>query len=76
MFSSSSIVVMLFCWLVYRDESTGVNVEIGAPFFPVFAMKVIAAIFLVCAKEFCSFGYVKSVCEFMQENFRKQMEVL
>jgi hypothetical protein len=67
---------MLFCWLVYRDESTGVNVKIGTPFFPVFAMKVIAAIFLVCAKEFCSFGYVKSVCEFMQENFRKQMEVL
>lgn len=39
-------------------------------------MKVIAAIFLVCAKEFCSFGYVKSVCKFMQEDFGKQMETL
>jgi hypothetical protein len=66
----------LFCWLVCWDESTGRNAECQAPFFPILAMKVIAAIFLVCAKEFCSFGYVKSVCKFMQENFGKQMETL
>lgn len=52
------------------------NVKIGAPFFPVFAMKLIAPFDLVCAKEFCSFGYVQGVSKFMQENFSKQMEVL
>lgn len=37
-------------------------------------MKVIAAILFVCAKEIDSFGYVKSVCKLMQENFLEERE--
>lgn len=52
------------------------DVEIGTPFFPVFAMKLIASFDFMCAKESCSFGYVQGMSEFMQENFGKQMKVL
>ena len=62
--------------LVYRDESTGRDAKCQAPFFPIFAVEVVASSYLVCAKESCSFGYVQGMSKFMQENFRKQMETL